>query len=334
MNRLLLFIFIALIYSCSSSKKLYERVDSTDKLDYSNLKYWAAHPAKIDFSDSLPNGITKSEYPQVDVFFVHPTTYTSYRGKIYWNADINDEKLNLKTDKSSILFQSTIFNENARVFAPRYRQTHIKAFFTKDIKNANKAFDLAYSDVKAAFEQYMKYENNGRPIIIAGHSQGMKHAAHLLLDFFDGKPLQQKLVAAYIIGLPLTADYFKNIKPCESPEDLNCVCSWRTYKSGKYPKFHIPNNNIIVTNPLSWKRDNKFVDKLENKQSILRNFTVPVDHVCDAQCHDGLLWANLHFKGSRFILNPNYHIGDFNLFWGSVRKNVKLRTDKYLKQLD
>ena len=331
MNRLVVFICLIIFYSCSSTKKMSNIETNPLPLDYSNLDFWAAHPQKKSYSDSLPNGFTKKENPQIDVFFVHPTTYTSNKGKLYWNAKIDDEKLNKKTDETSILFQASIFNDNARIFAPRYRQTHIKAFFTKDKINAEKAFDIAYGDVKAAFDYYIKYQNNGRPIIIAGHSQGMKHAAHLLKDYFDGKPLQNLLIAGYIVGLPLENNYFNNIKPCESPNDINCVCSWRTYKSGKYPKFHIPNNKIIVTNPLSWKRDAEFVDKSKNKQAILLKFANPVDEVCDAQCHDGLLWAKLHFKGSRFIFNPNYHVGDFNLFWGSIRKNIQVRTNNFFR---
>ena len=59
---------------------------------------------------------------------------------------------------------------------------------------------MAYNDIKQAFDTFLEKFNNGRPIIIAGHSQGAGHAKRLLQDFFDNKPLQEKLVAAYLIG--------------------------------------------------------------------------------------------------------------------------------------
>ncbi len=43
------------------------------------------------------------------------------------------------------------------------------------------AFDLAYEDLKTAFENYLKHYNKGRPIIIASHSQGSLHALRLRL---------------------------------------------------------------------------------------------------------------------------------------------------------
>ncbi len=54
-----------------------------------------------------------------------------------WNADIDDEKINSKTDKASILYQASVFNKYCRVFAPRYRQANLEAFYTKN-KEAGK----------------------------------------------------------------------------------------------------------------------------------------------------------------------------------------------------
>ena len=69
-----------------------------------------------------------------------------------WNAAIDDSALSEKTDYSTILYQASVFNQNCRVFAPRYRQAHLRAFFSDKKLNAMAAFDIAYSDVKTAFE--------------------------------------------------------------------------------------------------------------------------------------------------------------------------------------
>ena len=81
-----------------------------------------------------------------------------------WNASIEDRKLNDKTDGSTILYQASIFNGAGKVYAPRYRQAHLHAYFTNKRKGeAQKAFELAYADVKAAFEYYLQHYNQGRP---------------------------------------------------------------------------------------------------------------------------------------------------------------------------
>ena len=76
-------------------------------------------------------------------------------------------------------------------------------------------------------QNYLKFKNpprpntgRRRPIIIASHSQGTTHAARLLKEFFDGKDLQYDLVAAYLVGMPVPKDYFKNIKVCETPTEI------------------------------------------------------------------------------------------------------------------
>src|ERR1039457_5413588 len=96
--------------------------------DYSQLKNWAAIPGKHSPADSIPAFIKDEKRDtDVDVFFLHPTTYTGrFEG---WNAHIDDEAINKKTDMGAILFQASVFNGSCRVFAPRYRQAHLKAFF-------------------------------------------------------------------------------------------------------------------------------------------------------------------------------------------------------------
>ena len=175
----------------------------------------------------------------VDVFFLHPTTYTHRRRKIpkKLNADIDNKYINAKTDYSTILYQASVFNEQSRVFAPRYRQAHISLFFSKDKTKADSAFEIAYQDLKTAFEYYLQHWNNGRPIIIASHSQGSKLGERLLKEFFENKQLQNKLVAAYIIGWPVPKEYFSSLKMCGDSLQTGCICSWRTLRKGYIPKF-------------------------------------------------------------------------------------------------
>jgi len=304
--------------------------------DYGNLDNWAAHPWKWDASDSIPEPLRDGYIPDsaVDVFFIHPTTYLDKKQPFGWNAPVDDSELNQKTDNSTILKQLSIFNIAGRVFAPRYRQAHIDAYYTADTVTARAALNEAYSDVKAAFEYYMAHYNNGRPVIIASHSQGTTHAKTLLREFFDGRPLQQKLVAAYIVGIPVEPDWFASIPPCNAPAQTGCFCTWRTLETGYLPPF-VENEKFtaVVTNPLTWDASKPVASRESNEGAVLLNFNKVLKHVAGATVHGGVLWTDKpHFFGNIFFTTKNYHIADYNLYYTSVRNNVKPRVQTFLKE--
>jgi hypothetical protein len=299
--------------------------------DYNNLNYWAAHPWKKDPSDSIPKPLQdESKDSLADVFFIHPTTYTKNRKG--WNADINDAAINAKTDYTSILYQASAFNQHCRIFAPRYRQAHLSAFFVTN-EESRAAFDTAYSDIKRAFQFYLAHYNNDRPIIIAGHSQGAMMAERLITELFDGKPLQEKLIAAYIIGWPIPQNSFAKIPVCKDSLQTNCFCGWRTFKKDYLPAYvKVEPTASYVTNPLSWTTNTDYISAKENKGSVLRDFNTIIPRTTDAQIHDGVLWANKpKFPGAFFYRSKNYHIGDMNLFYMNLRQNIEQRTFSYLK---
>ncbi|MDB5222974.1 MAG: hypothetical protein JWN83_1641 [Chitinophagaceae bacterium] len=333
------FICIITIVSCSPYKYFnptnYQFKNISGKPDYSNLDYWASHPWKADAADNIPSSIQdKKKDSLADVFFIHPTTYTDLAMPMGWNADINDEVLNKKTDNSAILYQASVFNAQCRIFAPRYRQANLKAFFIKNKNAADKAFDIAYEDIKTAFEYYLKYYNNGRPIIIAAHSQGTLHAGRILKEFFENLPLRKKLVCAYIIGLPVFTNYFKELKPCKDSAATGCFVSWRTFKEEYIPEF-VANEKekAFVTNPLTWSLDEDFAPAKLNKGGILRDFNKVIPGLVHAQIHGNILWTNKpQFFGNVFLTMKNYHIVDYNLFYMNIRENVKTRITSFLKK--
>jgi hypothetical protein len=269
----------------------------------------------------------------IDVFFLHPTTFTRKRQKKIMNAAIDDPYTNAKTDYSSILYQASAFNQHARVFAPRYRQAHIANFFTKDKTRASKAFDVAYADIRNAFEYYLSNWNNGRPIIIAAHSQGSFLAERLIKEFFFNKPLEKKLVAAYVIGWPVPREYISPSMICADSNQAGCICTWRTLRRHFIP-WYLRNEkgNSYVTNPLSWDTSGKFISRNYNEGSILRNFNKIYRHTADAQVINGLLFTRKpRFPGSILYRLRNYHIGDINLYYLSLRRNIGHRINAYNK---
>ena len=337
----LFFVFVLLIaLGCGKSnystyQPVYAKIDWEEQPDYSQLKNWAAHPLKLDPSDSVPASIVKNYKPKqlADVFFVHPTTYLDPAMPNGWSASLKDIALNISTDYSTILNQASIFNEVGPIYAPRYRQAHIKSYYPinkVDTLNALAAFELAYQDVKKAFDFYMANYNQGKPIIIAAHSQGSTHAKRLLKEYFDGKALSKQLVSAYIVGMAIDPAEFTNLKACATPTETGCICAWRTYKEGYTPPFvAIEKFTSIVTNPLTWSNNQTAVDRKANEGSILYNFKKVIPNVAGAINYKGLLWTpKPKFFGSILYTTPNYHIADYNLYYMSVRKNA---TDRALQ---
>ena len=255
------------------------------------------------------------------------------------NADINDSALNHKTDITTILYQATVFNGSCRVFAPRYRQAHLRAYFQQKSEESTKAFDLAYEDLRTAFQFYLNHWNRGRPIIIAAHSQGSMHAVRLLQEFFDGKPLQKQLVCAYVVGWQIKKDDFKYLLFGNSPLQTGCVVGWRTYKNDN-EDFLIKreNGNSLCVNPITWATDNNWTSTEMHKGAVGKDFNKLVPKKISVEVAPGIniLWVRIPDEmdqrsgmASRF---GNFHIADYNLFWMDIRENVKERISAYTHQ--
>lgn len=317
-------------------------INLSENVDYSNLDNWAAHPYKKDPSDSIPSPLRNNvlQDSSVDIFFLHPTTFLDNTlikdpppdfFSPLWNANLLNEAINDKTDRSTILYQASIFNSSGRVFAPRYRQANYYAYFTTDATNANKAFELAYRDLKQAFIFYLEHYNNGRPIVIASHSQGATHAKLLLKEFFDEKPLGKRLIAAYLVGMPVEKNYFHSIPVCADSLQTGCFCSWRTLKEGYLTDYiKKETQDVAVTNPLGWDTSLALTNRKMNDGSILLNFNKIIKRTTGARIYNNVLWVNKpRFFGSIFYKEKNYHIADYNLFYVNVRRNVVARVKAY-----
>jgi hypothetical protein len=334
---LFLLAFLLLLLSCSdryqSFRGNYNFKSKDGAPDYSDLHYWAAHPWKWDPSDSIPAPLRNEPTDSsVDVFFLHPTTYTK---KIKSNnASIDDDYINAKTDYSTILYQASVFNQQCRIFAPRYRQSNIKLFFEKPTEEIAETFELAYADVKNAFEYYLQHWNNGRPIIIAGHSQGSKLAERLLKEYFENKPLQHQLVVIYVTGWAVPKEYFTTLKMCRDSLETGCICSWRTFRNGFIPYYlKNENGNSYATNPLTWTMDDTYAPRQMNKGSVLSKFNKVYKQTTDARINNGLLFVRKpKFPWGFLYFRKNYHIADVNLFYLNMRENIRQRISSFNKK--
>lgn len=337
-------ILLSAFTNCSLPENTYkpkadfETYEAPTPPDYSKSEHWAALPTKKDSADVFPSNQDslkdKQEVAEADVFFLYPTIYNGTKKyQNQWNVDVNNAAFNEQVDASTIRNQASVFNAAGRIYSPRYRQAHLYAYWSEDTASVRKSFDLAYQDVKVAFQYYLENYNNGRPIIIASHSQGTNHAERLLKEMFDGKSLQKQLVAAYLVGMPIDFDAFQNIYPCRSATELGCFCSWNTYSKGHYPDNYMKElYRAVATNPINWTIDGTPATAAENKGGVGLDYNL-LPNPTNAQSHRGMVWIdkpNVDVPPI-FLFMKNWHIADYNLFWINVRENATLRAKLFVE---
>jgi hypothetical protein len=325
--------------------------------DYASSASWAALPDRKDDADVVPamDSTEAQATAPVDVFFLHPTTYFSNKA---WNAPVDEPMAKDIVEQDILRNQASAFNACCRVYAPRYRQVGYGAQQAAP-EEAGKAWDLAYSDVRAAFEYYLSHYNQGRPFIIASHSQGTMHALHLMEDFITGKPLREKLIAAYLVGIPTPTDVFAQTLPdvplCNSPEQTGCALTWNAlgptaepslfnvlqhrYPAGK--KASIVGKELACTNPLTWKTDEAPGERAAHLGGV--RFAMgavappkPDPALVDAQCRKGWLVITTPEPEAyrEILLGPDmYHVYDYSLFYGNIRQNAQTRVRAFLQAI-
>ena len=255
--------------------------------------------------------------------------------------------------------QASAYNGCCNVYAPRYREANIFAYFS-DESDRDEVLAFAYQDVRAAFEYFLANYSEGRPFIIASHSQGTHHALRLLAEEIDGTPLRERMVAAYLIGaaiVPVPASWFaamSDITPCQRADDLHCVVHWDTMPEYAEPMARTADS--LCTNPLTWTVDEEMADASLNEGAVVPVGTynanigaeedTPTQQVFDslaapqpgqtwAQCRDGSLFAKdqagTGFSAMGSDAMGNYHGLDYALFYMNIRNNAELRAASFLE---
>jgi hypothetical protein len=325
-----LIILSLVLVSCASFRN---KRSHSDPPDYSNNYYWAALPFIKDSADAVPanSGLKDMQSTaKADVFFIHPTNYV--KGK-KWNVDLQDTASRNETDKQACRFQAGAFNSCCKVYAPRYRTAKILSYFVPK-RTKQKVFDLAYNDIKTAFIYYLTHFNNGRPFIIASHSQGSDHAVRLCKEFFDkDSALNKMLIAAYMPGAIVYKQTFSVLKPCEDPGQTGCFVTWNCVPYGELLFLGKPVKDVVCVNPLTWKTDHEAGNDSLNKGGLPVSFDRIDLHVADAQISpNGLLWIHKPKRTSidyPKINTRSFHFLDYNLFYMNIRLNAKQRVDSY-----
>jgi hypothetical protein len=328
--------FLSLVYlclvSCSTAYQTmkFDKKTVPVKPNYSDSKSWAVLPGK--YPDLLQNFEKIENNKKADVFYIYPTLLTDKKLKD-WNADIWSPTIRNDVLQTAVKNQGTAWLNAGDLYVPFYRQVHYRIFVKDYGESGASAWEIAYRDVKNAFQYYLKHYNKGKPIIIASHSQGSMHAKRLIKEFFDQKPLQDKLVAAYLIGTRILPDEFESIQPMETPNAVGGFVSWNAYKMNKLPKdYKNWYQGGVTTNPISW--DLQKSSQLNNHKGVLNKDMNIYPKSLSVKVNDGILWTSLPDIPGRFLLSliRNYHFADINLFWKDIELNAISRVDAWYQK--
>jgi hypothetical protein len=309
--------------------------------DYSKLDSWIARPGiPHNAADWLPEGFDRSPAGTAAVFYIHPTTYLKADR---WNAPTYEKESGAR-DELFTQSQASAFNSSGEVWAPRYRQAAYGAFLL-DSKDARQALDLAYSDVSAAFDEFLKHVGPHQPIILAGHSQGALHLIRLLQT--HQAELKERLVAAYVVGWPIDtkADLpALGLPGCTSPAQNGCILSWMTFGDPPNPEFIVDGwrgtkglargkrkrEDILCVNPITGTKDSA-APPADNPGMLVPNSDFSSASLgkgaVGAHCDKGLLIVDGSVPGVGPYVLPgnNYHVYDYALFWGAIRRDAERR---------
>lgn len=313
--------------------------------DYARLENWIARPdlpqpenPSLWRPDGWPPPILRAK--SAATFYVHPTTYLE---RDRWNAALDD----VRSRDRAILFvrsQASAFNDDSDIWAPRYRQAAFGAFLLRS-EDATRALDLAYSDVLAAFDAFLAAQPAGKPLILAGHSQGSLHLSRLLVD--RRAALKGRLVAAYIVGWPIstTADLpATGLTACAGPDQAGCVLSWQSFsepanvslvldawKGSKGPTgIERRREDMVCTNPLTGGAG-AAAPAGANLGTLVPDTAMGqaelTPGLVGARCEDGflLIGGAIPALGPYVLPGNNHHVYDYALFWGSIRADAERR---------
>jgi hypothetical protein len=276
---------------------------------------------------------------------VHPTSYLGRR----WNAPIDDPALNDATDRLATRLQASAFNACCAVYAPRYRQANGTPF-TQPSADGERAIDLAYGDVRRAFAAFEARRGADRPFLLAAHSQGSVLAERLLYEVVSGGPRRDRLVAAYLIGGPVTLAGLResapDIPPCRAADDLHCVVAWNAREARYLPTgFEMVRSDRrerLCTNPLSWRLDGAPAPADLHLGAVFLESedAAPRPAFTDARCEGGTLVVDpagavprdLPSRLLDHVLGAgNRHAIEFQLFFLDLRENASLRAAAWLR---
>ena len=319
-KKILFFILLMTVGLCVSGCK------AKDK-SYSEKSNWAY--------------FAEGEGKKADLFIICPTVDT----RDEYNMSLDDTKTK-KNFTGALNMERGIYEDVTRMYAPFYSQASLKVYGLS-AEEREQYLLIAYEDVKKAFEYYLENENEGRPIVLAGFSQGADLCYRLLEDYFGDKDRMDLLVACYAIGWPVTEEMtekYPQLKCAAGEDDTGVIVSFDCEAESVTDTFINPaGTKTLSINPLNWKTDSTPAGKELNKGACFTDYdaliTEEVPQLCGCYIDEkrGVIKVTDIEPADYAPVVPGlpegaYHVYDYQFFFRNLQENVAVRLESYLKQ--
>lgn len=324
MKKFLLYIFI---FVCGCFQFFNSAIGAAD---YSDRNNWLSLPVK-------------NEYP-VDVFYVYPTVCMTNSAD---NICESDNKQMRKTAKAVFRLQAEAFDTVANIYAPFYSQYNFKAFAYSnydEIQKSMKHNTKGLSDIYSALDFYFEKYNQNKPFILVSHSQGSGVMLVVLGDYMKKHPEYYKnMVAAYVIGYPVTKEYMKenpHLKFAKKSNDTGVIISYDVEAPQKSGVDVFKTKNKLVINPISWSRSERVAKASKNLGSLNeKTLKITTPGIADAKVDkkSGMIICSTadpelyEIKLPELFGKGSFHGQDFQFYFLNLRQNAKERIDKFLR---
>jgi hypothetical protein len=223
---------------------------TTQPVDYSQDASWLCRPGRrdacaVDLTTTVVRAdgrMTREDWtaaanPAIDCFYVYPTVSTDTTPLSDMVAD--------EAERNVIRQQFARFGSVCRLFAPIYRQVTLAGLRTMLAGGGGGAALSAgpqYADVERAWAHYLEHDNQGRGVVLIGHSQGAFILTELIRREIDGKAPQARLVSAILIGATLSVPRgkdvggsFERVPLCRTAGQTGCVVTYVSFRATSPP---------------------------------------------------------------------------------------------------
>lgn len=283
------------------------------------------------------------ENKPADLFIVCPTVDLGTGGNKNMSLADNETKKNFY---GALNMERGIYEQHCRMYAPYYRQA-VLADYDLPANEAEPYFNLAYKDVRAAFVYYMQHENNGRPFVLAGFSQGAEMCLRLLKEFGNTDFVKNNMVACYAIGwrfTPQEAAEYPYIQPAKCAYDLGKVIVFNSEAPEVTSSLMVPHGEkSFCINPLNWRTDGTMADKALNSGACFTDYSgsikreVPQLTGCCIDTERGVLKVTDIDKKQyppvlSIFTDGIYHLYDYQFFYRNLQQNVGLRIKTFMEE--
>lgn len=299
----------------------------------------------VDYTDPAAWAVFETENAdaRADVFFVCPTVF--FGDERTNNMPLTDE--DAKADfLGAIRMEQGIYDEGTRFFAPYYRQAALNVY-EMDAQEREVYLEAAFADVRDAFAAYLENYNDGRPVILAGFSQGADMCLRLMKSCFTDETLMEQLIACYAIGWHLTEEeirQYPQLVPAQGEEDTGVIITFNSEAESIDDSLIVPRGTkTLSVNPLIWRTDTQPADRSENLGACFTDYsgavTEEIDQFTGAYIDPvrGTLkvpdvMPEEYPAGLPIFEDGIYHLYDYQFFYRNLQKNVQTRIAAYLAE--